>query len=279
MTTIREGLRQSAARLTLAGVEQGDREAAWLLAHLMGCTVGALRARNDQVLPPDLAEAFSRLTGRRAVREPLQYILGSEEFMGRSFKVTPAVLIPRSDTEVLVRQALQRLSGAVRIADVGTGSGIIAITMAKWLPEATIVAVDVSAEALAVARENAEMQGVADRIVFRLGDLLQPLTGHTFDAILSNPPYVAGSELAALMPEVRLWEPPGALSPGTDGLLMYRRLAGGAPVLLKPGGILGVEVGAGQAASVRSLFEAAKLRVAVYPDAAGIERAVFGRYE
>lgn len=272
------------ARLAAAGVDGADREAAWLLAHVLGCTAGALAARRAEVLAPAAAAQFEALVTRRAAREPLQYILGTEEFMGLTFRVSPAVLIPRQDTAVLVEQAVARLAEVaerepVLVADVGAGSGAIAVAVAHLLPRARVVAVDLSAAALAVAAENAQLNGVGDRVDFRQGDLLAPLGDEAarFDAILSNPPYIGEAEIPGLMPEVRDWEPRIALSPGSDGLAVYRRLVREAPPLLGPGGFLGVEVGIGQAQAVAGLFRAAGFRgIAVHPDSAGVERAVFG---
>lgn len=278
MATVRSALADAGQRLVAAGVADGAREADWLLAHVLDCSVGALRLQANGPLSREAAEAFSALVERRARREPIQYILGTEEFAGLTFRVTPAVLIPRYDTEVLVEQAVARLAGRgpVRVADIGTGSGAIAVAVAHRLPEAHVVAVDLSAEALAVAQQNAAANGVAQRVTFRQGDLLHPLGGEVFDAILSNPPYIDAAEVGTLMPEVRDWEPHLALSPGADGLALYRRLAAQGPVLLAPGGFLAVEVGAGQAPAVADLMRQVGLEVATYPDTAGILRVVCG---
>lgn len=278
MRTAKQFLARAEAVLSQAGVEQPDREAVWLLSHLMGVSAGRLRAQPNTILSPEQAEAFEVMVERRARREPLQYILGSQEFMGLSFRVTPAVLIPRPDTETLVAAALSRLRGSVRIADIGTGSGIVAVVLARFLPEAKLVAVDLSPAALELARANARENGVADQIQFRQGDLLEPLMSERFDAILSNPPYIPDAEMAGLMPEVRDWEPRMALTPGRDGLEFFRRLLAAAPAHLKPGGLLGVEVGAGQAPAVADLFRQVGFDPQVCLDTRGIERAVLGTY-
>lgn len=277
VTTIGAALAEAARRLEAAGVSNARREAGWMLAHLMGCSAGALRLRAQEDLPPDVAEGFRALVERRTRREPLQYILGTEEFLGLTFRVTPAVLIPRPETEVLVEEAVRRLRGRgpVRVADIGTGSGAIAVALAHRLPGATVVATDISPEALAVAGENAAANGVS--VEFRQGDLLAPLAGEQFDAILSNPPYIGEAELEGLMPEVRDWEPRVALTPGEDGLEVHRRLAFGAPALLRPGGFLAVEVGIGQAGQVADLFARAGLvGITRHLDPGGIERVVIG---
>lgn len=279
MTTVKAALAEGARRLAEAGVDDAGQEAVWLLAHVLHTSAGSLRARSAEPLSTVDAAGFAVLVDRRAAREPLQYILGTEEFMGLEFAVTPAVLIPRLDTAVLVEAAVERLGhgGAARVADIGTGSGAIAVTVAIMLPEAAVVAVDISPEALAVARLNAERHGAAGRIDFRRGDLLAPLAGEQFDAILSNPPYIDEAEWEGLMPEVVCWEPKGALTPGPDGLVIYRRLAAEGPRLLKPGGFLAVEVGYQQAAAVAELFAASGMGTTVLRDTAGIERVVIGR--
>lgn len=290
--TVGEALARARAALAAAGVADAGREAAWLLGHVLGCSAGALLARRDEPLPAEAWEAYEALVARRSAREPLQYILGTAEFLGLTFRVTPAVLIPRLDTAVLVEEAVARLrawraaaggpaapAGELRVADIGTGSGAIAVAVAHLLPEAQVVAVDVSAAALAVAEENARRNGVAGRVRFRLGDLAAPLAeeGGRFAAILSNPPYIPEGDIPGLMPEVRDWEPRLALAGGQDGLAFFRRLAREAAPLLLPGGFLGVEVGIGQAPAVAALFrEAGLVDVAVYRDTAGVERAVFG---
>lgn len=285
--------------LTAAGVEDAEREANWLLAERLGCSVGTLRARRESALEPADWAAFEGWVERRANREPIQYILGTQEFLGLELRVTPDVLIPRLDTEVLVEVAAAHLRGMtagamppakavlatglpqpadslLRIADIGTGSGAVAIGVAHLVPGARVVAVDLSPGALSVARENAERLGVIDRVAFRQGDLLAPLAEERFAAILSNPPYIPAVEMPGLDPEVREYEPHLALTPGGDGLEFYRRLAAGAPALLQPGGLLAVEVGIGQAEAVAALFAKAGLAVSAHLDTGGIQRVVAG---
>lgn len=278
MGTLRSLLVSATARLTEAGVADPGREAAWLLADLLGISVGAMRLKQTEEAALDQMSAYDDLVARRVAREPLQYILGTEEFMGLTFAVSPAVLIPRADTETLVREVVRSLAGrATRLADIGTGSGAIAVSLAHLLPDAVVVATDISPEALAMARKNAAAARVSERIDFRQGDLLTPLGCEQFDAILSNPPYIGEGEMAGLMPEVRNWEPAIALTPGSDGLHFYRRLAAEGVSRVRPGGLLAVEVGAGQAQDVAALFGKAGLAVTVQRDTAGIERAVLGR--
>jgi len=276
MMSRRSALGDATSRLRAAGVDNAEREAAWLMAHVLSVSVGQLRARGDQVMDAGLLRRFSTLVDRRAAREPLQYILGAEEFLGMTFRVNPAVLIPRLDTEVLVQATVARVSGPVRIADIGTGSGAIAVGLAKLLPEASIVAVDISAAALAVAVDNAALNGV--RVEFLQGDLLEPLAGQRFDAIVSNPPYIADGDMPGLMPEVRDWEPALALRAGPDGLAVYRWLAAGVGALLKPEGFAAVEVGAGQADQVAKLLAEAGLATETRLDTAGMCRVVIGHF-
>jgi release factor glutamine methyltransferase len=228
---------------------------------------------------------------RRARREPLQYLTGVQEFWSLPFRVTPAVLIPRPETEgileAVVALPLPQGSGRPRLLDLGTGSGCLAIAVAHSFPDARVVATDVSAEALEVARDNARTLGVADRIRFVQGDLGDALAAEStapavpvkpwrFDVILSNPPYIAAADLEELAPEVRDHEPRVALTPGPDALAVHRRILELAADLLAPGGWLLVEIGAGQAEPIRALYAAQdRLRLdSIRPDLAGIPRVV-----
>ena len=284
-------LRRATERLALAGIESGEArvEARLLIQHTFRLTREQLVTRSDSEVDPALLEP---LLVRREDREPLAYLLGEREFYGLPFFVTPAVLIPRPETELLVEIALNSPSltptksenaegrgrGMGAIADIGTGSGCIAVTLAKLLPNVSIYATDISEDALTVARRNAERHGVG--VTFLQGDLLAPLPeGLLFDAIISNPPYIAQSEASTLAPEVVGGEPHVALfDREADGLGFYRRLARDAPEKLVPGGLLAVEVGMGQSEFVAELFEGAGLEnVRVIPDLAGIGRVVCGK--
>jgi release factor glutamine methyltransferase len=214
---------------------------------------------------------------RRASREPVQYILGETEFWSLPFKVNPDVLIPRADTEVLVEEALKRFDGKGQILDVGTGSGAVAIALSKELPDARVTALDCSDEALAVARENAVTNQVAERISFLSGDL-NDLPEGPFDMLVSNPPYIPSRDWESLMPEVHDHEPRLALDGGPDGLQAYRQLAVQAGALLIPGGWLLVEVGIDQAKDIAALFKAAGLdSIETRDDYSGIPRVVIGQ--
>jgi release factor glutamine methyltransferase len=229
--------------------------------------------------PLDAAElsAFRERVQRRARREPIQYILGETEFWSLNFNVGPEVLVPRADTEVLVEESLARIEGSARVLDVGTGSGAIAIALAHEKPEILVTALDCSEPALDVACNNAQRNGVADRVTCLLGDLASLPTG-PFEMVISNPPYIPSGDWQTLMPEVRDYEPRLALDGGDDGLQAYRQLTVQAGQVLVPGGWLLVEVGLGQAADVSVLFKAAGLvEIGQRDDYAGIPRVVMGK--
>jgi len=259
------------------GVASPRLDAEVLLSHILGCDRMYLYVNFDQPLEARELAAFREAVKKRAQRVPVAYITGRREFFGQSFSVTPAVLIPRPDTEVLVEAALRRLQGqeSPLVLDVGTGSGAIIVSLLHKLPAARGVATDIAAEALAVAAGNADRLGVADRLEFCRGDLLAPVAGRVFNAIVSNPPYIAAKDMAGLEPELG-YEPRTALAGGADGLDFYRRLTGGAAALLKPGGFLALEVGAGQARQVAAMaVEAVGLSAAeIVKDYAGVERVV-----
>jgi release factor glutamine methyltransferase len=259
------------------GVENPRLEAEWMLCEALSLDRVGLYLNFDKPLTDSELAAYRGMVGRRGKREPLQYILGSQEFMGLEFQVSPAVLIPRHDTEVLVSEAVKRGAAAKSILDIGTGSGCVAIALAKALPEAEVSSVDVSGEALVVARDNAERNGAT--VQFFQGSLFEPFSGRRFDMIVSNPPYIPAAELATLQQEVRGFEPMGALDGGADGLDFYRNITTQAPDYLNPGGWLLFEVGAGQAPQVLELLGAGGFAKEnfVEIDPAGIERVVGGR--
>lgn len=257
--------------------EQPRLEAELLLTALLGCNRATLLAHLDAPLPPMAATIYRSWVQRRAAGEPLPYITGHIEFFGLEFTVTPAVLIPRPETELLVETALAHAGPAPRIADVGTGSGCIIVTLARHLPQARCYAVDLSAAALEVARLNAARHGVAERIRFLEGDLLAPLP-EPVDLIVSNPPYVAESEWETLPVSVRR-EPALALLGGEEGLDAVRRLLAQAPASLRPGGMLLMEIGEQQGAAAlalaRATFPAAECRL--LQDLAGKDRVLWVR--
>ncbi|WP_026841193.1 peptide chain release factor N(5)-glutamine methyltransferase [Citrifermentans bremense] len=259
------------------GVENPRLEAEWMLCEALSLDRVGLYLNFDKPLSDAELALYRGMVARRGRREPLQYILGSQEFMGLEFRVTPAVLIPRHDTEVLVTEAVKRGEACRSILDIGTGSGCVAVAVAKALPEAEVYTVDVSADAIEVARGNAERNGVS--VQFFQGSLFEPFAGKRFDMLVSNPPYIISADLATLQQEVRDFEPVGALDGGGDGLDFYRRITADAPAYLNPGGWLLFEVGAGQAGEVLELLTSGGFSNERFSqtDPAGIERVVGGR--
>ena len=230
----------------LGALPTARRDAELLLMHVLACDRAYLLTHPETQLTAEQYAVYDAWLTRRARHEPVQYIVGEQEFFGLKFRVTPDVLIPRPETEHLVEAALARTDrdASLRIADVGTGSGAIAVALAHALPQARITALDISATALAVAQENAKNHGVSDRIRFFESDLLAAVTGEQFDMMVSNPPYVADDE--ELEPQVRDYEPAPALFAGPEGLDIYRRLIPQAQVALKLGGWLLLEIGHAQ---------------------------------
>ncbi|MBY0512966.1 MAG: peptide chain release factor N(5)-glutamine methyltransferase [Gemmataceae bacterium] len=265
--------------LAKKGIASPRLEAQVLLAHVLGCPRIELVARSTEVASDEVRAAFRELVKRRVDGWPVAYLTGVKEFYLLKYDVSPAVLIPRPETETLVLEALRLLKPqtAPAVLDLGTGSGCIAVSVAHQKKDARVVAVDVSPDALEVARRNATTHGVADRIDFRQGDLFSPVPdGSAFDLVVSNPPYVTPTELAGLAPDVRDHEPRLALDGGPDGLAFYRRIAAAVGAVLKPGGWVLVEIGATQEAAVRQLFgERPELEVGpTLKDAAGLPRVV-----
>lgn len=253
-------------------------EVEWLLAHQLGLERVDLYVQHDRPLTAGELAGFKGIVQRRVAGEPFQYILGKAPFYGRDFALTPAVLIPRPETEVLI-QVLRKAPEPKTILDVGTGSGCLAITAALLYPQARVTARDISQEALDVARENARRLGAAN-VVFQEMDFLQATPEDKYDAILCNPPYVAADEVSTLQREIREHEPLAALTDGADGLTWFRRLAEAGPGLLNPGGRLIVELGGTpQAGAVRAIFEAAGFALILHKDLQGEERVCEGRWE
>ena len=252
--TIREAVRRAAARFEQAGVPDAAYDAQLMLAHLLGEDRLRMRLDDMRTLDPAVQAAYEAMTARREAREPLQYILGETEFMGLTFHVEPGVLIPRFDTEILCEEALRILGKrGGRVLDIGTGSGALAVSIARLCPAAQVTAVDISPDALAIAERNAKANGVSVRFV--RSDCFAALAGEKFDMIVSNPPYIPPHEMAELMPEVRC-EPELALAGGEDGLVFYRRIAQEAPAYLNDGGALLFEIGWQQRDDVCALLRA-----------------------
>lgn len=259
------------------GIESARLDAELLLAELLDLDRVGLYLQYDRPLNAVELTAYKGVVKRRATREPLAYILGKREFWSLPILVTPAVLVPRADTEVLVEEALNYLESGGSVLEIGTGSGAIAVAIAHEKPEVQVEAIDISSEALAVALQNAELNGVSERICFRQEDLAQ-LTGGPYNMIVSNPPYIPESDWEGLMPEVRDHEPHLALFAGLDGLSAYRKIVEQAADRLVPGGWLLFEVGIHQSEPVVALLRAAYFdHVTVRDDYAGIPRVVCGR--
>jgi release factor glutamine methyltransferase len=260
-----------------------DAEALLLLAlrtDVPGATRAWLIAHDDEFVAPDLVAAMDGLVKCRFAGEPMQYITGEAEFYGLPFRVNRDVLIPRPETEHLVEKtiALAREFAWPRIVDVGTGSGAIAIALAHELPDAQIVAAEISAAALGVARENAERNGFADRVRLVEGDLLAPVAGERFDIVVSNPPYVAERDRDSLSVEVSEYEPAQALFAGEDGLEIYRRLIPAAFGALVASGFVALEIGYGQSDAVGALLaESGFTEIEFTPDLQEIPRVASAR--
>ncbi len=282
MQTVRAALRWASEQLSQAGVDSPAADAERLVQHALGATRLDLYLHPDRpITPPERACLVDALR-RRCSRAPLQHLTGETEFWSLPFFVNDAALIPRPETETLVEAALARLSGAPRprVADVGTGSGCLAVSLARSLPESLVVATDASPAALRVARINALRNGVGDRVRLVAGDLFDPFgPSARFDAVVSNPPYVRRDEIETLQPEVRDHEPRLALDGGEDGLSVHRRLAACAGRHLLPGGWLALEVGAGQSGPVAEMLKASEAfeEAACHRDLTGVERVLVAR--
>lgn len=278
---LRAWIRGAEARLAKGPhPERARQDAEGLLLHLLGRDKAFLMAHDEEPLSAEGAVRYYALVDRRLEGEPIQYIVGEQEFFGLPFRVNHAVLIPRPETEGLVERVLELAGGFARprIVDVGTGSGAIAVTLAKQISAAALTAVDLSPAALAVARENAERNQVAERIRFVEGDLLAPVAAASVEMVVSNPPYVPTGDRAALAKEVREFEPTLALFAGADGLDVYRRLIPEARARLVPGGWLAMEIGYGQVEAIGNLLRASDFeRVDFTADLQGIPRVVTAR--
>lgn len=275
---IQEALAQVVVRLESSGVDSPRFDAELLLAHVLEASRATILAWPDRKLTPKELTRFRDLIDRRAARTPLPYLLGHWEFFGLDFSVDPRVLIPRPETELLVEQALERAKRwgpALRLCDVGAGSGAIAVSLAVHLPGATVYALDGSPEALEVTAHNARRHSVESQVRCLSGDLLASLP-EPVHIITANLPYVTTDEWSALPPEIREFEPRQALDGGLDGLDLIRALIAAAPPFMYPGGSLLLEIGAsqGEAVSVLARREFPLAHVQVQPDYAGLDRVV-----
>ncbi len=268
MTGTADALAAMTARLAEAGIEEPRREARLILAASQGVDAAGL------LLLREVDEArYAPLVRRRAAREPLAYILGRKEFWGLEFKVSPATLIPRPDTETLVEAVVARGVAPARVLDLGTGTGCLLLAVLSEFPAAFGVGVDISPAAAALAAGNAKALGLAGRAAFCVSDWDAALSGG-FDLVLSNPPYIPGADIPGLMPEVARFEPASALDGGADGLDAYRRIIAALPRLLAAGGAAVLELGVGEAPPVSALAEQAGFGVATRADLGGVPRAI-----
>ena len=282
-----QAVKEVARILRLAEIESARLESEMLICHCTGTDRAALLAHPETLLTPREQSLLWDLLAGRAEREPLPYLLGTQPFLDFDLVVSPAVLIPRPETETLVECAVRLLperstDRAVRVVDVGTGSGAVAIGIARLRPDAIVQATDISGAALAVARDNAARLGAAARVSFGLGNMLQPVDvdwRRRVRLVVSNPPYIPTREIGTLQPEVARYEPRMALDGGPDGLDTIRELVRDAREWLMPGGYLAFEIGMGQGAAVRDLLgQRGYDSIATDPDLAGIERVITGMW-
>ena len=278
---LKEFLREATARLVRAGADAPRLSAQLLACRVLDCTRLELELRADDALSPQQQAAFAALLDRRVLGEPVARILGEREFYGRSFAVTGATLVPRPETELLVELALARLPAAkLVVADLGTGTGCLGVSLCAERPAWKAVLADISAPALRVAADNAGRHGVAQRVLLVRGDLCAPLLqAASLEGIVSNPPYISEAEYRTLSPEVRDFDPRSALVPGASGLEHIRALAVRAAEALRPGGLLLMEFGAEQGRAVEEIFcgrpDWADIRI--HKDLAGLERCLEAR--
>ena len=276
---IAEWLKHARARLTETGCPNPDIDARWIAEEGLGMTRQALVFESDRAIPMSRLIQLESMLDRRAAGEPVQYILGSADFMGLRFRVDDAVLIPRQDTETLVEAALidlRQRPGQPALLDLCTGSGCVGLSLASLAPHARVTLSDLSPEALEIARANQRALGLKADV--RQGDLFAAVAGERFDVITANPPYIPSGELEGLQREVR-FEPRIALDGGADGLDFYRRIVGGASGHLAPGGAFFLEVGAGEAPAVLELVKNGlpAAQAGTVKDLNGVERVVFGK--
>jgi release factor glutamine methyltransferase len=269
-------------QLRAAGIESADQEALWLIEHALSLSGLRQVVDRDRLLSEHDVARVKEIVARRIVREPLQYILGTQEFCGLEFEVNSTVLIPRPETELLVRETVRRLHGVPHptLIDVGTGSGCLAVSLARSIPGGRMLAIDLSARALETAKRNARRHSVETAITWLEGNLFAPLARLDIEgavtAIVSNPPYICESDWSGLQPEVSRYEPRVALVAGPRGTELHERLLNEAIPYLAPGGLLLMELGLGQSANVQAMVRSkpAYSSVETVPDEAGIDRVL-----
>ncbi|QNU66778.1 peptide chain release factor N(5)-glutamine methyltransferase [Ruminiclostridium herbifermentans] len=294
---IREYYRYAVEELKSANIEAPELEAGVMLCHVLKCDRVYLYSHYDRILDKEEMKLLREMLNKRFQNVPLQYIIGETEFMGLSFYVSPAVLIPRQDTETLVEECVKLVSminkanlvksnmdkdnvdaKEIKILDMCTGSGCIAVSIAHYCPQCTLVACDISQDALNIARVNCERNGVSDRVKLYCGDLFESLSGdEQFNIIVSNPPYIETDVIPELQKEVKNHEPFLALDGGMDGLDFYRKIILNAPRYLTNGGYLALEIGYNQGESVKKLMNQLFCDIVIYKDIGGNDRVVIGR--
>ena len=273
---VADALAYAAATLEAAGVAESRRETSSLLTFVLARPGSFLFAHPEYELTADEESRFSEALGRRAKREPFQYITGKQEFYRLDFEVAPGVLIPRPETEILVEAAIQVLASLDRpqFLEIGVGSGCISISIFNSVPNSSAIGIDISPAAIAIAERNAEKHGVNERFEIREGNIYAGIDAK-FDLIVSNPPYIPDSDIDELQPEVRDFEPHSALAGGISGLDLVSQIVSSAPKYLQPAGSLLMEIGFGQSEAVRELFPAhVWTSVEFLPDLQGIPRIV-----
>ncbi len=281
MLTVLEAINLSADFLAKKNIESPRINSEHLLAYVLNCKRLDLYLSFDRPLKEDEVDAYRELIRRRSKAEPLQYIIGSVEFFGLDFKVNPSVLIPRPETEILVEKILEHSDKNIplKILDIGTGSGNIAVSLAKNLQNSSVVAIDISEDALKIAAENSESNNTNTQIVFKKYDFMTEnnFQQESFDLIVSNPPYVSAEEFPSLRPELNVYEPKIALTDSSDGLNFYREISLKAKTLLKPKGKIFFEIGAGQAESIKNiLLQNNFSEIEIFKDYASVERVIKG---
>lgn len=268
---------EAAARLAAAGVPEPVRDARLLARWAANMDAAGFAAARLEPMSATAAARFAAAVNARAARRPVSRIVGVKEFFGRSFRTDERALDPRPESETLITAALRRWAGSAatrpRILDLGVGSGCLLLTLLAERPDATGCGVDASADALALAAENAARLGVAAQARFRLGDWLDGVQ-ERFDLVIANPPYIPAHEIPELAPEVRLYDPRDALTPGGDGLDAYRRIAPALGAALTPQGVGIVEFGRGQRAAVEEMFRTCGFNTSIEQDLGGVDRAL-----
>src|SRR5690554_221010 len=280
--TRRQAIAAAAARLRQAGIDQAWFEAQLLLSTALGIDTVEIIAHGEVDLAPHELEKYNDVVTQRQQRKPLAYIIGKKPFLNWEFYVDEGVLIPRPETELLVELAIEKLRGLhgpLSLADIGTGSGAIGLSMLKLLPQAKLVAVDISPASLTVAGHNAQRLKIRNRVTLLQGDLLEPLKGwpEKFHCITANLPYIPLQEYIGLQPEITQFEAETALVSGIDGLEHYRRLLPLVPTQLRPGGLIFVEIGKAQAGAVAEIFRQNGFRPTIEKDLAGHPRIVWAK--